>query len=145
MDNAAWEEGIIAELYFFLPESSHQLIEHSAIFTKMVCRQLSQSAPGLMVSKFMKGAGNFRSYLIDNVCKNAVEIFSIPSVTKAQSFSANYDRSQTPDIVNLLRDPTQPDGQYGTYPWVLFTDYECVDTELFGSSALLKVSWSLPR
>ena len=34
--DSAWEDGIVAELYFFLPESCHELIEHSALFSKMV-------------------------------------------------------------------------------------------------------------
>ena len=38
--NSAWEDGIVAELYSFLPESCHELIEHSALFSKMVCSDL---------------------------------------------------------------------------------------------------------
>ena len=92
----------------------------------------------------MKGAKDFRAYLVDNVRKNAVEIFSIASVTAPNSFSANYDRSQIPVIVDLLKSPQKPNEQYADYPRVLFADYEVVDTELFRSSALVKVSRVYP-
>lgn len=39
-NRGAWEEGIIAELYFFLPQSCHDQIEGSPTFVRMV-RQLS--------------------------------------------------------------------------------------------------------
>ena len=38
-NDSAWEDGIIAELYFFLPESCHELIQHSALFKTTVCGQ----------------------------------------------------------------------------------------------------------
>ena len=34
--NAAWEEGTVAELYFFLPESCHKMIAGSPAFAKSV-------------------------------------------------------------------------------------------------------------
>lgn len=37
-DDAAWDEGNIVELYFLLPKSYHELIERSALFSKMVSR-----------------------------------------------------------------------------------------------------------
>lgn len=103
---------------------------------------LPKSAPGLTISKFIKGAKNFRSALIDSVRKSAVEIFSIDSVTKLQCYSANHDRSQIPEIVNLLKNPNKPDSEYALHPRVLFTNYEVVELELFGSSALLKAGLS---
>jgi len=39
-NDAAWDEGIIAELYFLLPESYHDYIENSATFSEMVRRQV---------------------------------------------------------------------------------------------------------
>jgi len=140
-DNATWEEGIVAELYFFLPDSCHQLIKHSAVFSKLVRGQVVKKlAPDLTASQFLRGAKDFRAYLIDNVRKNAVDIFSIASVTTPHSFSKSYDRSQIPVIVDLLKSPINPDDQYAVYPRALFADYKVVETELFGSSALVKVS-----
>ena len=144
VNNAAWEEGIVAELYHILPESCHSLIEELALFSKEVCDQLFPSvSPDLTVSKFLKGAKDFRGSLIDNVRKRATDIFSINSVT-AECYSTGYDRSQIPAITDLLKSPKKPDEQYALYPRVLFTNYEVVDAELFGSSALLKVSQFYP-
>jgi hypothetical protein len=104
---------------------------------------ISEPPPSLTTSKFIKGAKDFRSYLIDNVRKRAVTIFSIKSVTDAgqYSVSASDNRSQVPAFTDLLKNPKKPDEQYAVFPRVLFTDYKVVQAELFGSSALLKVRW----
>ena len=144
-NNAAWEEGIVAELYFYLPTSCHEQIEHSTVFSTLVCGQsLSQLASHLTISKFMQGAKAFRSSLIDDVREKAAEIFSIPSITEARYFHAHYDRSQTPAIIDLLKDPSKPEEQFAVYPRVLFANYEVVNSELFKSPALVKVSHPLP-
>ena len=104
---------------------------------------ISEPPPSLTTSKFIKGAKDFRSYLIDNVRKRAVTIFSIKSVTDAgqYSVSASDNRSQVPAFTDLLKNPKKPNEQYAVFPRVLFTDYEVVQAELFGSSTLLKVRW----
>jgi hypothetical protein len=53
--------------------------------------------------------------------------------------SAGSYRSQMPAFANLLKDPKKPNEEYAVFPPVLFTNYEVVKTELFGSAALLKV------
>ena len=96
--------------------------------------------------QFLKGAKDFRGSLISNVRNEAVAIFAIDSATKLD-YSIGFDRSTKPAIVDLLKSPKKPDEQYALYPRVLFTNYEVTNTELFGSSALLKVtqlpSWLL--
>jgi hypothetical protein len=92
----------------------------------------------------MKGAKSFRSSLIDTVRKNALAIFSIDSVTELRWYSAHYDRSKIPAIVDLLKDPGRPNEEYPMYPRVLFTDYKVVEEEAFGSPAILKVSQIYP-
>ena len=100
---------------------------------------VSELALSLTIFKFIKGAKSFRSYLIDNVRKNAVEIFSIDALTKVHHYSTSYNRSQVPAVIDLLTSPKNPDENYALYPQVLFTSYEVVNDELFGSPALLKV------
>ena len=90
------------------------------------------------------GVKQMRTYLIDNVRKNAVDIFSIDSVTDNKCYSASYDRATVPAIASLLKNPKTPDEQYAIYPAVLFTDYKVVPAELFGSSAILNVSQPFP-
>ena len=70
--------------------------------------------PSLITSKFLKGAKDFRSYLIDNVHKRAVTIFSIDSVTNAGQYSASASDncSQMPAFMDLLKNPKKPDEQY---------------------------------
>jgi hypothetical protein len=91
------------------------------------------------ILKFMKGVKQMRTYLIDTVWKSAPAIFSIGSVTDHNSYSTHYDRSTIPAFVDLLKSPKKPQEEYPTYPWVLFTNYEVVNEELFGSSAILNV------
>lgn len=40
-NDAAWDNGIIAEFYFLLPSSYHEFIENSALFSEEVCTNLS--------------------------------------------------------------------------------------------------------
>ena len=92
----------------------------------------------------MHGAKDFRATLVSNVHNEAVAIFSIDGMTKLD-YTLGYDRSTKPAIVDLLRSPKKPDDQYALYPKVLFTNYEVVNAELFGSSAISKVrSLSVP-
>lgn len=86
----------------------------------------------------MVGAKEFRSTLVSNIRDEAVTIFSINGMTRLD-YSLGYDRSTNPVITSLLKSPKKPDDQYALYPRVLFTNYEVVNTELFGSSTLLKV------
>ena len=81
-----------------------------------------------------------RIYLIDTVRKHASPIFSIKSVTDSECDSTRYDHSTAQVFANLLKSPKKPEEEYAMYPRVLFTDYEVVDTELFGSHAILNVS-----
>ena len=90
------------------------------------------------VCQFMQGVGQMRSYLIDNVRKNATKIFHGLGV-EAECYSSSYDRSTTPVFVELLKSPKKPDETFATFPRVLFTNYEVVDRELFGSIAILNV------
>ena len=36
-NDAAWDGGIVSELYYLLPSSHHELIEKSALFSEEVC------------------------------------------------------------------------------------------------------------
>ena len=92
------------------------------------------------VPKFMKGVRQMRTHLIDNVQKKASEIFSINSVKDNYCYSASYDRSTNPVLADLLKSPKKPNEEYPVYPRVLFTNYEIVNEELFGSCAILNVS-----
>ena len=47
--DAAWNEGIIAELYSLIPERFHEHIEHSPVFSTKVCRQSLQLTLGLNI------------------------------------------------------------------------------------------------
>ena len=66
-NNATWDKGNVTELYFLLPEPYHNLIKHSALFLDMVHGQYFRFTNGLKFPKFMKGAKQMRSYLIDTV------------------------------------------------------------------------------
>ena len=138
--NVACEEGIVAELYFFLPASYHDLIGGSTVFKQAVCCLFPLPLIlNLTTLKFLKGAKDFRGYLIHHARDEAPVIFSIGSVTREQ-YAANYDRTGISAITDLLKSPKKPNEQYALYPRILFTNYEVVDTELFGSSAITKVS-----
>lgn len=41
-NNTAWDEGIVAELYFFLPSRYHEFIENSELFSAEVCQNPSE-------------------------------------------------------------------------------------------------------
>ena len=90
----------------------------------------------------MKGVKAMRIYVIDTVRKSASKIFSVPSATDNTYYATSYDRSTVPAFVDLLKSPKQPHEAFAIYPRVLFTNYEVVDKELFGSSAILNVSQS---
>lgn len=81
-----------------------------------------------------------RTYLIDNVRKHAPKIFAIDS--RLEWYSANFNRSSMPELVKLLKNPKQPDETYPLHPRVLFTDYEAIEKDLFGSVAILNVGHS---
>ena len=81
------------------------------------------------------------TYLIDNVRKNGRKIFCIGPA--AECYDTNYDRSMVPEFTELLKNPKKPQEPYPTYPQVLFTNYEVVDKELFGSTAILNVRCSI--
>ena len=85
----------------------------------------------------MKGVKQMRVYLIDNARKYGPKIFSISC--DAECYSTNYDRATTPEFVDLLKNPKKPHETYPTYPRLLFTNYEVINRELFGSTAILNV------
>lgn len=85
----------------------------------------------------MKGVGQMRIYLVDNVQKNAPKIFHLDP--RQECYATNYDRLAVPVFVDLLKSPKKPHEAYPTYPRVLFTNYEVVEKELFGSVAILNV------
>lgn len=85
----------------------------------------------------MKGVKQIQIYLINNAWKHGSKIFCIGS--NAECYSINYDHATTPEFVNLLKNPKKPHEAYPTYPWVLFTNYEVIDKELFGSTAILNI------
>jgi hypothetical protein len=39
---AAWDDGIVAELYHFLPSPFHEALENSALFSEQVCQLFSE-------------------------------------------------------------------------------------------------------
>jgi hypothetical protein len=90
----------------------------------------------------MKGVKQLRTYLVDNVRKHGPKIFCINP--KAECYASSYDRSTTPEFVDLLKNPKKPLDAYPVYPRVLFTNYEAIDKELFGSIAILNVCLSHP-
>ena len=44
-NDAAWDDGIVAELYFLLPGPYHEFIEGSARFSSEVCEERSMNTP----------------------------------------------------------------------------------------------------
>ena len=85
----------------------------------------------------MKGIKQMRIYLIDHAWKHGPKIFGLSA--KAEYYVMNYDCSTTPEFVKLLKSSKKLDEIYPMYPWVLFTNYEVIDKELFGSGAILNV------
>jgi len=116
------------------------ILRTQLFFPRWYVATLSKHTLDLKVSKFMKGVQQMRIYLIDTVRKKASEIFFIDSAKENQYYSANYDRSTIPALTDLLKSPKKPNEQYAMYPRVLFTNYEVVNEELFGSHAILNVS-----
>ena len=90
----------------------------------------------------MMGVKQMRTYLIDNVRKHGSKIFHIGPA--AECYATNFNRSTVPEFVELLKNPKKPDDPYPAYPRVLFTNYEVVNKELFGSTAILNVRCSHP-
>ena len=88
----------------------------------------------------MKGVGQMRIYLIDTIRKHASTVFGLGPMVDSGWYSSGYDRATVPLFTDLLKSPKKPHEVYPAYPRVLFTDYEVVDRELFGSAAILNVS-----
>lgn len=107
--DAAWNEGIIVELYSLIWEHYHEHIEHSPVFSNKVRRQPLQVSPWSQHPQFMMGVKQMQTYLIDNVWKSAADIFSINSITDSKCCSASYDRATVPAITSLLKNPKTPD------------------------------------
>jgi hypothetical protein len=84
-----------------------------------------------------------RIYIIDNVRSHAFNIFRLSS--NPECYKTAYDRSTTPEFVDLLKNPKKPDKAFPPHPRVLFTNYEVVDKELFGSVAIQNVCRLHPR
>ena len=91
----------------------------------------------------MKGVKQMRTYLIDGVRKHGSQIFC--TGLPGEYYTTNYNRSAVPRFVELLGSPKKPDEVYPAYPRVLFTNYEVVEKELFGSTAILNVRPSHPH
>lgn len=79
-----------------------------------------------------------RIYLISNVRKAAPNIFPIPA--DAQVYATDYDRSQIPEIVALLRNPAKPTEAYPRYCSVLYKDGIIAGSGIFGGVTILNVS-----
>ena len=82
----------------------------------------------------MKGVKQLQIYLINHAQKHGPKIFCLG--VKAEYYVTNYNCSTTPEFVELLKSPKKPDKLYSIYPQVLFTNYEVIDKELFGSGAI---------
>ena len=78
-----------------------------------------------------------RTYIISNIRKHAASIF--PIEVKADVFATNFDRSQVPEIVTLLRNPNRPE-LYPRHPTVLYRDSAVMAGNLFGGMAIINVS-----
>ena len=87
----------------------------------------------------MKVIKQMQIYLINNAQKYGPKILCIGC--NAECYSTNYDCTTIPEFVSLLKNPKKTHNTYPTYPQVLFTNYEVIDKELFGSIAILNVCW----
>lgn len=76
--------------------------------------------------------------MISNIRDEAALIFAIPGMEK-EHFAIGRDRSEFPAITDLLKSPKSQGEEYALFPRVLFTNYEVINSELFGSPAILKV------
>ena len=133
-------EGVVAELYSFVPSKFHEHLETSHFFSKKVCAAVISRAI-THVFQFLGGGKAMRSYVISNIRKNAEDIF--PVNVKSRVYAKGFDCSKVQEIVNLLRSPKMPDEMYPRYASVLYKDGVTTGNNLFGSSAILNVCWLL--
>ena len=135
-------DGIIAELYDFVPLRFHKYLEGSGFFTKKVCAHHPQTVFVLIfcvrLFKFAAGAKSMRSYIISNVHGNASDIFPVDASSK--TYAVGFGRSEVPGIVALLRNPSKPAETHLRYCSVLYKDGVIAGSKIFSGTAIMNVS-----
>jgi hypothetical protein len=135
------QDGVVAELYEFIPNRFHTYLEGSPCFEQTVSTfSTSPDDATLTYTQFISGADSMRAYIISNVRKNAHIIF--PVTIKSEVYATEYDRSREPVITQLLRNPKYPDKDYPQYCSVLYKDGVTSGPNLFGGVAILRVCFS---
>ena len=81
-----------------------------------------------------------RAYIINNIRKNARDIF--PVEVGSGVFAKSYNRTKIPAVMSLLRNPKKPGEDYPRYPSVLYRDGVITGSNVFRSSTIVNVSRS---
>lgn len=141
-DNQTKHDGLIAELYDFLPLQFHKHLEGSPFFANKVRVVAIPHCSCSRSLQFVEGVDGQRNYIISNIRQHAPAIFAL-GIDPA-SYAADFDRSEIPEIVKLLRNPNKPTEAYPRYPSILYKDGVIAAGNLFGSTAIMNVSQLTP-
>jgi len=117
----------------------HKYLEGSPFFANKVCDSPPSNYFCSHLFQFIDGLESTRVYIISNVCKNAPVIF--PITVTSEVYLATFNQSQIPEIATLLGNPNKPTEAHPRYAPVLYKDRVITEGNLFGSVAILKVSW----
>ena len=131
-------DGVIAELYAFVPPDFHSHLNTSQFFATKVCVIAFLGNFCTHTSQFLSGGKAMRSYIISNIRRSTTEIF--PVVAESKVYAKNFNCSQIPEIMDLLRNPKKPGEAYPRYPSILYKDGVIMGNNLFRSSAIFNVS-----
>lgn len=103
-DNAtSRSKAILAELYFAFPERTHDLIRNHSRFGQLVCLPRDGSSNIKLTvccsNQFCSAAKAIKSHTIERARDVGGPVYGLP----AEYFVANYDRSNIPELVALLK------------------------------------------
>ena len=131
-------DGVVAELYDFVPLRFHEHLEGSHLFADKVFTSRAPNCTHTDSLQFAAGAKSMRSYITSNIRSNAESIFPIDA--RQGVYAVGFDRSGVPAIISLLRNPKIPAETHPTFCSVLYKDGIISGSKIFSGVSILNVS-----
>ena len=134
------QDAVASEIYAHVPQEFHKLIHLSPYFSSAVRVTPSTLSNSLQLTglQFLEGMGDMRAYIVEKLRRHIILVLSIDGLPKEVS-KTSYDRSEVPQLLQLLQSSNAPAASFATYPRILYKDYD-TKKALFESQAIVNVS-----